>query len=51
LAPSRESKYDEAEMTASEAEGSAEGESSLYCHIPSYHFCKTSFSSVSMKFS
>jgi len=51
LAASRESWCDEAEMAASEAEGSAEGESSRYYHIQSYHLCKTSFSSVSMKFS
>jgi hypothetical protein len=43
-------------MTTSETEGSAgggegRGESSLYGYIPSYRLYKTSFSSVSMKFS
>jgi hypothetical protein len=50
LAASRESLYDEAEMAASEAEGSAEGKSSRYGYILSYHFCTTSFSSASMTF-
>jgi hypothetical protein len=51
LAASRNSWYDYAEMAASEAEGSADGESSRFGYIPSYHLCKTSFSFVSMKFS
>jgi len=41
LAASWKSYYDEAEMAASEVEGSAEGESSRYYYISSYHLGKT----------